>query len=161
MAAKTDVASYEFNHTMYRVKDPKASLDFYTETLGMKLITKLDFSEAKFTLYFLGYNVPQSILDSSEEERKKYAFSRPGVLELTHNWGTESDDTFKGYHTGNSEPRGYGHIGVLVDDLEAACERFEQHGVKFIKKPSDGRQKNIAFVTDPDGYWIELLPRGY
>ncbi|TPX71934.1 lactoylglutathione lyase [Spizellomyces sp. 'palustris'] len=146
---------------MYRVKDPKTSVDFYSQKLGMSLIVKIDFEEAKFSLYFLAYGVPKSIQEASFEERRKYAFSRPGVLELTHNWGTETDDSFKGYHTGNSEPKGYGHIGVIVDDVDAACARLEEQGVNFLKKPNDGRMKNIAFVTDPDGYWIEILPKGF
>ncbi|KAI8914877.1 lactoylglutathione lyase [Powellomyces hirtus] len=157
----TNPTSYELNHTMYRVKDAKASIHFYETLMGMSLICKIDFGEAKFSLIFMGYNVPQSVLDSSFEERKKYAFSRPGVLELTHNWGTESDESFKGYHNGNEEPRGYGHIGVIVDNLEAACKRLEDHKVRFLKKPNEGRMKNIAFVTDPDGYSVELIPKGY
>lgn len=72
------------------------------------------------------------------------------------NWGTENDPDFK-YHVGNSEPRGYGHIGVMVPDVDKACERFEQLGVNFIKRPQDGKMKTIAFITDPDGYWIEIF----
>lgn len=75
-----------------------------------------------------------------------------GVLELTHNHGTESDGDFKGYASGNTDPgKGFGHIAITVDDVEKACDRFEQLGVQFKKKPSDGRMKNIAFILDPDG----------
>lgn len=72
------------------------------------------------------------------------------------NWGTESNDDQK-YHDGNSDPRGFGHIGILVPDVYAACERFEQLGVNFVKRPNEGRMKGLAFIKDPDGYWIEIF----
>ncbi|KAF7728332.1 Lactoylglutathione lyase [Apophysomyces ossiformis] len=150
----TDPSKYVFNHTMIRVKDPQASLKFYQEVLGMKYIHKFDNEGGKFTLYFLAYvdSVPES-----EEEKKKLAFGMPGVLELTHNWGTENDPEFS-YASGNKDPgRGFGHIAVLVDDLQKACERFEQLNVNFIKRLQDGKMHNIAFITDPDGYWVEIL----
>lgn len=56
----------------------------------------------------------------------RWMFGRPAVLELTHNWGTESDPSFAGYHAGNSEPRGFGHIGLAVPDVYAAAKRFEE-----------------------------------
>jgi lactoylglutathione lyase len=81
-----------------------------------------------------------------------------GVLELTHNHGTENDDNFK-YASGNSEPgRGFGHIAISVANIEEACERFERLGVKWQKRLTDGRMKRIAFILDPDGYWIEIVP---
>ncbi|KAI9278283.1 lactoylglutathione lyase [Phascolomyces articulosus] len=150
----TNPSSYVFNHTMIRVKDPQASIKFYTDVLGMKLITKSDFPAGKFTLYFLAYvdQVPES-----EEEKKKLCFSIPGVLELTHNWGTEDQADFA-YANGNKEVgRGFGHIAVLVDDISKACERFEQLNVKFIKRLTDGTMKHIAFIADPDDYWVEII----
>ena len=75
---------------------------------------------------------------------------------LTHNWGTEKDPLFS-YHNGNDDPRGFGHIGITVPDVYAACERFESLGIKFVKRPDDGRMKGLAFIRDPDGYWIEIL----
>ncbi|KAJ0237805.1 Lactoylglutathione lyase [Hirschfeldia incana] len=147
---------YIMQQTMFRVKDPKASLDFYSRVLGMSLLKRLDFSEMKFSLYFLGYE-DTSTAPADPTERTVWTFGRPATIELTHNWGTESDPEFKGYHNGNSEPRGFGHIGFTVDDVHKACERFEQLGVEFVKKPNDGKMKNIAFIEDPDGYWIEIF----
>ena len=67
---------------MLRIKDPKVTLDFYTRVLGMRLYTKLDFPEMKFTLYFLGTEAKEKIPESAEE-RKAWTFSQPGVLEFT------------------------------------------------------------------------------
>ena len=78
-------------------------------------------------------------------------------VELTHNWGTESDAEFAGYHNGNSDPRGFGHIGITVPDVYEASARFEKLGVEFVKRPDDGKMKGLAFIKDPDGYWIEIL----
>lgn len=147
---------YVFNHTMLRVKDPAPSLDFYTRVLGMRLLRRLDFEEGRFSLYFLahtqGHDVPQ---DTSE--RQRYTFAREAVLELTHNWGSESDDSR--YHNGNSEPRGFGHICFSVPDIHAACARFETLGVPFVK-PLERGMKNVAFIADPDGYWVEIVQAG-
>jgi lactoylglutathione lyase len=75
-----------------------------------------------------------------------------GVLELTHNHGTENDPNFQGYASGNNEPgKGYGHIAISVADIESACARFEELGVTFKKKLTDGKMKEIAFILDPDG----------
>ncbi|CAI5993024.1 unnamed protein product [Closterium sp. NIES-65] len=149
-------SKYIMQQTMYRIKDPKASLHFYSSVLGMRLLKRLDFPEAKFSLYFMGYEQPEEI-PKTEEERVKWLFTRKATIELTHNWGTEADPDFKGYHNGNSDPRGWGHIGLMVDDVYSACERFEKLGVEFVKKPDEGRMKGLAFIKDPDGYWIEIL----
>ncbi|KAJ3220108.1 Lactoylglutathione lyase [Dinochytrium kinnereticum] len=150
-----------FNHTMVRVRDPVKSREFYEGILGMKHITSFDFPAAKFTLHFLAFSVPENILTASTEEKAKYVFSTPGVLELTHNWGTESDPEFAGYSSGNSEPgKGFGHIGISVDDVNGFCEYLESKSVPFKKRLSDGSMNNIAFALDPDGYWVEILPKG-
>ncbi|CAK7332217.1 unnamed protein product [Dovyalis caffra] len=146
---------YIMQQTMFRIKDPKVSLDFYSRVLGMSLLKRLDFPEMKFSLYFLGYEDPASA-PTEPVERTVWTFGRKATIELTHNWGTESDPEFK-YHNGNTEPRGFGHIGVTVDDTIKACERFERLGVEFVKKPDDGKMKGIAFIKDPDGYWIEIF----
>ncbi|CAK1549325.1 unnamed protein product [Leptosia nina] len=145
---------FMFQQTMYRIKDPRKSIPFYTGVLGMTLLKQVHFAEMKFSLFFMGYENPSDV-PKDEAQRTAWAMSRKAILELTHNWGTESDES--SYHNGNSDPRGYGHIGILVPDVDAACARFEEQGVKFIKKPQDGKMKGLAFIQDPDGYWIEIF----
>jgi len=120
-------------HTMIRVGDLDKSITFYTDTLGMQLLRRKDFPGGKFTLAFLGYG------DESENT----------VLELTHNWDTDS------YDLGN----GYGHIAIGVDDVYAACERIRNAGGNVVREPGPMMHGStvIAFVEDPDGYKIELL----
>lgn len=158
VAAQHDAATegYVMQQTMLRVRDPKESLDFYTRVLGMTLLAKLEFADMRFSLYFVGYADPADVPEDPVE-RCKWMMGLPGCIELTHNWGTESDPEFQGYHSGNTDPRGFGHIGITVPDVEAACKRFEELGVEFVKRPQDGKMKNIAFIRDPDSYWIELL----
>merc|ERR1712243_52571 len=148
-----------FQQTMYRIKDPKASLEFYTGVLGMRLLKKMDFPAMKFSLYFLGF-VPASAIPEDETERTRWCFSQPATLELTHNWGTELETGPTPYHNGNSDPRGFGHIGIMVPDVDQACARFEKMGVEFVKKQNDGKMKGLAFIKDPDSYWIEILNCG-
>ena len=120
-------------HTMIRVGDLDKSLTFYTEVLGMRLLRRNDFPEGKFTLAFVGY---QDEADGA-------------VLELTHNWGVEK------YEIGT----GYGHIALEVDDVYAACDAIRQKGGKIIREagPMNAGTTIIAFVADPDGYYIELI----
>ncbi|KAL0070062.1 Lactoylglutathione lyase [Marasmius tenuissimus] len=163
---------------MLRVKDANASLDFYTRIIGMNLLTGtkphlnlgnhaetfwvIEKKFDDFTLYFLAFDTENKFDSLSKEEKEKEVFQREGILELTHNHGTESDSEFKGYSSGNSEPgKGFGHIAITVQDIEKACERFEQLGVTFKKKLTDGKMKNIAFLLDPDGYWIEVVPTSF
>lgn len=141
---------------MLRVRDPSASLAFYTGVLGMTLLARLDFADMKFSLYFLGYEDAASIPEDPVE-RARWMFGRPGLIELTHNWGSESDPGFAGYHNGNGKEKGFGHIGLVVPDVAAACARFDTLGVKFIKRPDEGKMSNLGFIADPDGYWIEIL----
>ncbi|MEO0883680.1 MAG: lactoylglutathione lyase [Pseudomonadota bacterium] len=152
-----DTAEFVLNHTMLRVKDPVKSLSFYRDLLGMTLVKRLDFPPAKFSLYFLGYiREDDEQIPQSTAERVAYAFRQRGLLELTHNWGTETDDSAT-YHSGNEDPRGFGHIGISVPDVEAACARFDAAGVDFVKRPDEGAMKGLAFIRDPDGYWVEIL----
>ncbi|KAH9859152.1 glyoxalase I [Lenzites betulinus] len=154
MPRTAETASFKFNHTMLRVKDAQVSLKFYTEILGMDLVAKSEFDS--FTLYFLAFEHGRDATTPANR------FGREGILELTHNHGTESDPAFAGYASGNADPgRGFGHIAITVDDVDAACARFEQLGVRFQKRLTDGTMKNIAFILDPDGYWIEVLPNNF
>ena len=120
-------------HTMVRVRDLDASLKFYCDMLGMKLLRKQDFPAGKFTLAFVGYG---EVADST-------------VLELTHNWGVTD------YDHGNA----YGHIAVSVDDVYAACDRIRELGGNVVREagPMKGGTTVLAFVEDPDGYKVELL----
>ncbi|HEX3917305.1 MAG TPA: lactoylglutathione lyase [Caulobacteraceae bacterium] len=145
---------FVLNQTMLRIRDPKASVAFYEGVLGMTLLDRYDFEAMKFSLYFLGY--PAGPVPEDRAERVQWMFQQPALLELTHNWGTEDDPAFQ-YHNGNADPRGFGHIGISVPDVDAACARFEAAGVEFVKRPNDGAMKGLAFIKDPDGYWIEVL----
>ena len=145
---------FVLNQTMLRIRDPELSVAFYRDVMGMTLLDRYDFPALKFSLYFMGY--PQGPIPDDRAQRIEWVFQQPALLELTHNWGTESDPAFS-YHNGNSEPRGFGHIGLSVPDVHAACARFEEQGVEFVKRPDDGAMKGLAFVKDPDGYWIEIL----
>ena len=120
-------------HTMIRVTDLDRSLRFYTDVLGMRELRRKDFPEGRFTLAFVGYG------DESDST----------VLELTHNWDTDS------YTLGD----GYGHIAIAVDDVYQACEQIRNSGGKVVREagPMKHGSTILAFVEDPDGYKIELL----
>lgn len=147
-----------FNQTMLRIRDPERSVAFYRDVLGMTLLDRFDFPDMQFSLYFMAYVRPcDEPLPTEDRARAEYVFRQKATLELTHNWGTEADEAFPGYHNGNTDPRGFGHIGITVPDVHAACARFEALGVGFVKRPDDGKMKGLAFIKDPDGYWIEIL----
>jgi len=120
-------------HTMLRVTDLDRSIEFYTQLLGMKLLRRNDYPDGKFTLAFLGYG---EITDST-------------VLELTHNWQTDS------YTLGDA----YGHIAIEVEDVYLACEQIKSAGGNVVREagPMQHGSTILAFVEDPDGYKIELL----
>ncbi|KAA1093249.1 Lactoylglutathione lyase [Puccinia graminis f. sp. tritici] len=143
--------TFRLNHTMFRIKDPKISLEFYQDILGMKLLHKMEVESAKFTNYFLGFP------GSNQDSKSSSPLHREGVVELCHNWGTESDPDFSGYHNGNKSPQGFGHLAITCDDVEKTCAYLEEKQVKFQKRLKDGSMKEIAFIQDPDGYWIEIL----
>jgi lactoylglutathione lyase len=140
----TDPSKWKFNHTMLRVKDPQRSIEFY-KFLGLSQINKIAQPEANFDLYFLAYDGPSSC------SPQQHWTDREGVLELTHNYGTEKDPNFK-VANGNEEPgKGFGHIAISVDNIQAACQRLEDAGYPFQKKLTEGKMRSIAFAKDPDG----------
>ena len=120
---------------MLRVGNLDKSIAFYTEVLGMRLLRRTDYESGRFTLAFVGYT----------EERDG------AVLELTHNWDTQS------YEVGT----GFGHLAVEVEDAAAACANVAARGGN-VTRPA-GPMKHgttvIAFVEDPDGYKIEFIQR--
>ena len=117
-------------HTMVRVSDVAASLRFYCDALGLRVLRQTDVPAGRFSLIFL---------------------AAPGQaeaqVELTHNW----DES--GYTGG----RNFGHLAYAVDDVYAACERLQAHGVTIARPPRDGA---MAFVRSPDGISVELLQAG-
>lgn len=157
--APAQTRGFVFNHTMLRVKDPAISLDFYSRVMGMRLLRKLDFPEMQFSLYFLQRASDEDVAPDEAGERTAWTFAQRGLLELTHNWGTESDPDFQ-YHDGNAKPQGFGHICFSVPDLDSAIAWFDSHNVTYVKRPDQGKMKDVAFIKDPDGYWIEILEPG-
>ena len=120
-------------HTMLRVGNLEASLDFYCKMLGMKLLRQKDYPGGEFTLAFVGYG--------NESDHT--------VLELTYNWGVEN------YDLGSA----YGHIAIGVDDIYSTCEEIKTRGGKVVREPGPMKHGStvIAFVEDPDGYKVELI----
>ena len=146
-----DRSAWKFHHTMLRIKDPQRSLEFY-RFLGMGLVQKECVPDAQSDRYFLGYVRRGDVSFSGEDWH-----NREGILELVHRHGTEDDASFQ-VSSGNDRPLlGYGHICVSVDNLEAVCQQLEMEGAQWGKRLKDGWNQFMAFVKDPDGYWIELL----
>ncbi len=125
-------------HTMLRVGDLQRSIDFYTRVLGMQLLRSSEHPEYTYTRVYLGYEG-----------------GNPGQaeIELTYNWGTTE------YELGTA----YGHIAIGVPDVHAACEQIRSAGGQVTREPGPvkGGTTVIAFITDPDGYKIELIQRAW
>ena len=117
-------------HTMVRVSDLDASLDFYCNKLGLKEVMRKDFEQGRFTLVF--------VAPEGQEDRQ---------IELTYNWDPEEYD----------EGRNFGHVAYEVDDIYAVCKKLQSAGVTINRPPRDGR---MAFVRSPDNISIELLQSG-
>jgi len=124
-------------HTMVRVRDLEASLDFYCRLLGLQEISRKDSEAGRFTLVFLA---------APGDDGRARVKAAPQV-ELTHNW---DDEEYKG-------GRNFGHLAYEVEDIYAACQRLMDGGVTISRPPRDG---HMAFVRSPDGISIELLQRG-
>ncbi len=122
-------------HTMLRVGDLQRSIDFYTKVMGMQLLRTTERPEQKYSLAFVGYG-----------RNPEHA-----EIELTYNHGVSS------YELGTA----YGHIAIEVPDAAAACERIRAGGGNVTREagPVKGGTTVIAFVTDPDGYKIELIEK--
>jgi lactoylglutathione lyase len=120
-------------HTMIRVGDLERSIGFYTEVLGMKLLSRKDYPDGKFTLAFVGFG------DGDAE------------IELTYNYGVDR------YEHGT----GFGHIAIEVDDAYATCEEVRRRGGRVTREagPMKHGSTVIAFVEDPDGYKIEFIQK--
>ncbi|KFG79437.1 hypothetical protein MANI_120522 [Metarhizium anisopliae] len=142
--------SHRTNQIVLRVKDAELSIRYYVETLGMSLVKSINNSVEGSTLYLLGYPSEGPFEDGQDVS------AREGMLGLLWHHGTEKKDGFR-YHNGNEHPQGFGHICVTVDDINAACERLESLGVAWKKRLTDGKMKNVAFLLDPDNYWVELV----
>ncbi|KAI5666381.1 hypothetical protein M9H77_16234 [Catharanthus roseus] len=154
------------NPGLHSTSDEATKVCFQCDCLNVWLLKRLDFPELKSSLYFMGYE-DVSLAPSNPLERTYWTFGRKATVELTHNWGTEDDPDFKGYHNGNSEPCGFAtnynnhvprvmlhstkderHIAITVDDTYKACERFERLGVEFVKKPDDAVDNSFFFYLN-------------
>ena len=120
----------KYLHTMVRVQDLDASLDFYCTSLGLKEVKRKEIEAGRFTLVFLA---PEGQEDAQ--------------VELTYNWDPES-------YTGG---RNFGHLAYEVDDIYATCQHMMDRGVLINRPPRDGR---MAFVRSPDNISVELLQKG-
>lgn len=122
-------------HTMVRVADLNASLDFYCNKLGLREVRRMESEKGRFTLIYLAAPADDTSTTKSPE------------LELTYNWDPET-------YTGG---RNFGHMAYEVDDIYAACQKLADAGVIINRPPRDG---HMAFVRSPDGISIELLQKG-
>jgi lactoylglutathione lyase len=124
-------------HTMVRVKDLDASLNFYTTVLGLQEIRRFDNEQGRYTLVFLAAS---DDLSAAKENMAP-------CVELTYNWDTED-------YTGG---RNFGHLAYEVDNIYEYCQQLQDKGITINRPPREGR---MAFVRSPDGISIELLQKG-
>ncbi len=129
-------------HTMVRVADIDASLDFYCNKLGLKEVERMENEKGRYTLIFLA---------APDDVETGKANSAP-LIELTYNWPTEGKEPE--IYTGG---RNFGHLAYRVDDIYATCDKLMKAGVTINRPPRDG---NMAFIRSPDNISIELLQKG-
>ena len=127
----------QYLHTMVRVRDLEAALDFYCDKLGLAQVSRIDNEGGRFSLVFLA--APDDIELAKER--------RAPLVELTFNW---DDEAYAG-------GRNFGHLAYAVDDIYATCRRLMDGGVTINRPPRDGR---MAFVRSPDNISVELLQKG-
>jgi len=131
-------------HSMVRVKDLDASLRFYCDGLGLRLVRRSDHEKGRFSLIFLA--APEDIGLGAGDGRRPQA-----EVELTYNWPDENGEA-EDYGGG----RNFGHLAYEVDDIYAACRHLSDMGVIINRPPRDGM---MAFVRSPDGISVELLQK--
>ncbi|HEY2662166.1 MAG TPA: VOC family protein [Caulobacteraceae bacterium] len=126
----------KYLHTMVRVRNLDASLDFYCDKLGLVEARRVDNPAGKFTLVFL----------CAPDDLERAKTDQSPMVELTYNWDPED------YQGG----RNFGHLAYAVDDIYALCARMMEGGVTINRPPRDG---HMAFVRSPDGISVELLQK--
>ncbi len=124
-------------HTMVRVKDLEASLDFYCNKLGLIQIRRMDYEEGRFSLVYV----------AAPEDKNSAESTQSPELELTWNWDPEDYDG----------GRNFGHLAYEVDDIYAICQQLMENGITINRPPRDGW---MAFIRSPDNISIELLQKG-
>ena len=127
----------KYLHTMVRVSDLDASIDFYCNKLGLEEVTRVENPGGRFTLVFL----------CAPDDVEAAKADRAPMVELTYNWDPEE------YGGG----RNFGHLAYAVEDIYATCQKLMDGGVTINRPPRDG---HMAFVRSPDNVSIELLQRG-
>ncbi|MCW8196446.1 lactoylglutathione lyase [Proteobacteria bacterium 005FR1] len=127
----------QYLHTMVRVSDLQASLDFYCNQLGMREAKRKESEQGRFTLVFL----------TAPDDAERFERDGAPALELTYNWDPEE----------YGEGRNFGHLAFAVDDIYTTCQKLMDAGITINRPPRCGR---MAFVRSPDNISIELLQKG-
>lgn len=132
----------QYLHTMIRVKDLEANLDFFCQKLGLIQIRRYDNESARFSLIFLAAPGDEALAKENKSP----------MIELTYNWPNQNGES-ETYKVG----RGFGHLAYRVDNIYETCEKLKEAGVVINRPPRDG---HMAFIKSPEGISIELLQKG-